>query len=526
MITDNAVQELVESLKPTPQDANSTYSAVVSRVDEENVVWVNLVGSDKETPTASTSSEVKAGDVVTVEWRSNRLYIAGNYSNPSAGIIRVGAVETAANTAREAANNAVTDAGRAREAADSAVETARSVEGIAKDAQTNAGIAKSAADSAMKGLGQVEDVVGTLNWITAHSTITTDTTPQAGTTYYIKHLDGTYEIVTDTTGKNPAQEGWYVLDEALQNYVLSHLSLTNDGLYVMADGSEWKVRIADDGVYILDPNNQPANQMTASGNIVGYEGETHVEIDYHSLQLVDKEGETYFYVSDLRSNHTVADEYGEGFYAVITDTAIGDGDKVYFVLSNTSLTANYKVYVNGIEASNVTKATSAFRFAVAPVDGSIVTATYPTADQNVKAYTAGVRRNSENIGAMSFAEGGDTTASGRYAHAEGALTTAGDDYSHAEGYRTTASGLYSHAQNEGTVAGYDNQTAIGKYNDNKSDTLLEIGNGVSDSKRSNSHEFTEDGNARLALDITATSGTDKDIYDALVALGWDSDVIV
>ena len=30
----------------------------------------------------------------------------------------------------------------------------------------------------------------------------------------------------------------------------------------------------------------------------------------------------------------------------------------------------------------------------------------------------------------------------------------------------------------------------------------------------------------VALDTTATEGTDKEIYDALVSLGWDSDVIV
>ena len=30
----------------------------------------------------------------------------------------------------------------------------------------------------------------------------------------------------------------------------------------------------------------------------------------------------------------------------------------------------------------------------------------------------------------------------------------------------------------------------------------------------------------VAFDTTATSGTDKEIYDALIALEWDSDVIV
>lgn len=317
MITDNAVQELVESLKPTPQDTNSTYSAVVSRVDEENVVWVNLVGSEKETPTASTSSEVKSGDVVTVEWRNNRLYIVGNNSNPSAGIIRVANVEAAANTAREAANNAVTDADRAREAADSAVETAKGVEGIAKDAQTNAGIAKNAADSAMKGLGQVEDVVGTLNWITEHSKVTTDTTPKAGKSYYIKNQDNTFTLVTDVEGKNPAQENWYELTEAVQNYILSHLALTNDGLYVMKDGSYWKLLIKNNGVYVVDENNVPVNQMGVVGNVVGYETNMHLKMGYDSIDFMDGENrlgyvgnnKLLFASAEVTSNLYVTDKY-------------------------------------------------------------------------------------------------------------------------------------------------------------------------------------------------------------------------
>lgn len=85
MVESNAIEALVKALSSDPQDTNNTYTAIVSRVDNENVIWVNLAGSDKETPTASTSAEVKAGDVVTVEWRNNKLYIAGNTSNPSAG---------------------------------------------------------------------------------------------------------------------------------------------------------------------------------------------------------------------------------------------------------------------------------------------------------------------------------------------------------------------------------------------------------------------------------------------------------
>lgn len=87
MVESNAIRELVGALSPDDEKKKSdTYSAVVSHIDEEGTVWVILAGSDKETPTASTSTEVKRGDAVTVSWRNNKLYIGGNYSNPSAGV--------------------------------------------------------------------------------------------------------------------------------------------------------------------------------------------------------------------------------------------------------------------------------------------------------------------------------------------------------------------------------------------------------------------------------------------------------
>ena len=85
MVENSAIKELVDSIKTPEADTNQVYSAIVSRVDREGVVWVFVAGSDKETPTASTSAEVKSGDIVTVQWRNNKLYIGGNYSDPSVG---------------------------------------------------------------------------------------------------------------------------------------------------------------------------------------------------------------------------------------------------------------------------------------------------------------------------------------------------------------------------------------------------------------------------------------------------------
>lgn len=88
-MNNNAIEQFINAVREPEYETNTTYSAVVSRVDGEGVAWVNLAGSEKETPTASTAADVKAGDVVTVQWRNNKLYIAGNYSNPSAGVVEV-----------------------------------------------------------------------------------------------------------------------------------------------------------------------------------------------------------------------------------------------------------------------------------------------------------------------------------------------------------------------------------------------------------------------------------------------------
>lgn len=79
------------------------------------------------------------------------------------------------------------------------------------------------------------------------------------------------------------------------------------------------------------------------------------------------------------------------------------------------------------------------------------------------------------------------------------------NYSHAEGYWTEASGNYSHAQNDHTLASHANQTAMGKYNMNKSNTLLEVGNGLDDLFRSNAFEVYDDGHAEVKQWVLLTN---------------------
>ena len=148
-----------------------------------------------------------------------------------------------------------------------------------------------------------------------------------------------------------------------------------------------------------------------------------------------------------------------------------------------------------------------------------------TTASNISSHAEGILTTAS--GAYSHAEGDNTEASEYNSHAEGSGTIASGQSSHAEGNETEANGTYSHAGGNNTVADGANQTVIGKYNSNKPmKNAFEIGNGSADDARSNAFTVDWDGDVCLALDTTATTGTDYELYSAITALGWQSDVIV
>ena len=108
-------------------------------------------------------------------------------------------------------------------------------------------------------------------------------------------------------------------------------------------------------------------------------------------------------------------------------------------------------------------------------------------------------------GNTSHAEGHVTTASGQFSHAEGYTTIASDHASHAEGSDTTASGYASHAEGYGTIASRDHQHVQGKYNIEDTTSAYIVGNGLSDSSRSNAHTLDWKGNAWFAGDVYVKS---------------------
>ena len=120
--------------------------------------------------------------------------------------------------------------------------------------------------------------------------------------------------------------------------------------------------------------------------------------------------------------------------------------------------------------------------------------------------------NTKASGNYSHAEGSATTASGLTSHAEGTATTASGTGSHAEGYYTKASGERSHAEGYYTIASGSNSHAQGRYNISNTNYADVIGNGTSDTERSNAYTMDWNGNAWFAGDIyiRSTSGKNKD----------------
>ena len=115
--------------------------------------------------------------------------------------------------------------------------------------------------------------------------------------------------------------------------------------------------------------------------------------------------------------------------------------------------------------------------------------------------------------------------------------SASGDYSVAMGNGTIANGTVSSAMGNGTIANSIAQSVRGRYNVEDDVTILPyggayadiVGNGTSNNNRSNAYALTWYGDAHYALDtrdVSAAPAEDRALYAAIVALGWESEVIV
>lgn len=103
--------------------------------------------------------------------------------------------------------------------------------------------------------------------------------------------------------------------------------------------------------------------------------------------------------------------------------------------------------------------------------------------------------NTKAKGDRAHAEGNTTKSLGENSHAEGYNTTADGNNSHAEGSSTLAKGINAHTEGSNTVANEANQHVQGRYNieDTNNRYAHIVGNGSSNTARSNAHTIAWDG---------------------------------
>lgn len=296
---------------------------------------------------------------------------------------------------------------------------------------------------------------------------------------------------------------------------------------LIRDALQYRTVVHDEGLTVYDGQGNNATNVVA--NILrdlitlGRSNESHAEIDYHSLQLINKEGAAYLYVSDLR------DRNGQ-----ITVTAEADGTSAYYDIPYGFYSID-SVTVDGVPAAYEIVDARRIEFTTIPAAGQEITVTVSAWPTESNAYTFGLRDGGlEDIGGMSVAEGVYTRASGWASHSEGSSTVASGptshaegsssaargktshaegasyadgDFSHSEGYYVYAVGDYSHAQNYRTYAEGDSQTVIGKYNVRDTTSALIIGNGTDDNNRSNALTVDWSGNVTTAGNVSAVDVT-------------------
>ena len=346
---------------------------------------------------------------------------------------------------------------------------------------------------------------------------------------------------------------------SIRNGLLPMMALDNDSL-------DFNVINATTGTY----NNVASFGSTAI--VIGEEAKANLHLTFNNLSMVDKDGAKFFEVGDNRN----ADGMATIKYTEIV-TVNGAGRVIVTVNSNISSIVS--VYADSVQLSS-----SQYSFSGKNVTINGLTAdskktikiTYTTTESIVY-LTFGERASSGNIGNYSVAEGtattasgdsshaegksttasgnsshaegGDTTASGNFSHAEGSgttasvygshaegtATTASEYCSHAEGNATTASGIFSHAEGKDTTASGNSShaggnatvadgfcmTAIGKYNTLNSGKAFVIGNGTSNTARSDAFTVDWDGGLTLGTALSiANGGTGATtVADARNALG-------
>jgi len=261
-----------------------------SKVDEVNAAIDLINGNIEEIDAAVDAAVADASDAKAAAEQAQADAQSAAQDAQAASTAATSA-QGSAQTAQQAAQSAQSDAADAASAAQSAQNDATSAASSASAAASSASTAQAQAsaatteaneakqqsqraeasakqanlysNAALDQLGVVQDVAGVLSWASEHGSFehTSDTSVVEGKVYFT--YDGTdYAPVVDPQAADLASYYELTVNEAMNDFIMAHLAVTNRGLWVLPSGigsasdeqhaAGYKMLLASDGVRVYD----------------------------------------------------------------------------------------------------------------------------------------------------------------------------------------------------------------------------------------------------------------------------------
>ena len=487
-------------------------TGVVRRV-EGDTIWVHIAGGVDETPVKKTVN-AKVGDKVQVRVSGGRAFIVGNETAPPTDDTTARSAITMATDAEESANNA-------RSYANSAFISAQQAKADAEEAEQAAGTAKQAADTALVELANVQDVAGVLEWITNHGEMVS----QSGGTfnpyevYFILDPNGVYEVQGSNYSivSEPKAEDiddYFVLnvDKSIQNYVSTHIAVNSEGLWLIPEDnatpttSSRKILIAvggeghtysEAGTYIInkiDGADKIMAKFTENAVQVGEDGKARLEMTTDNMTSYNADSVPFFDVDYdggvITQGFKLSNPISRVLYYHYRDipsSAFGD-----FGASQSygEITSRYN-FDEIIEATGIVATINTDRKTIVLSNPSIANFVLGTAGERVirvkfrgmgGIYTWELRLLYDGEKRVTIEGKTTPLPSGRFSISFN-LILAGSVRTKAPSFyfgsnNSEPQGGFASTFGEGLTAEGSHQTAIGKYNANRTNDLFEIGYGT------------------------------------------------
>lgn len=303
----NTAKSAQQEAQSAHQAADTAWMYADSAHEAAETAWAHAEDAYNAAYAANVAADIANGAATQAQTDADTARTMANRAIDDAS-----AASQAAQTAQLAADDALADAAEANDQAIKAGEAAANAQSSADAAATSASTADQKADQAIEAATQanvaasgaveslsiVEDVLGTLKWVSEHAEyVLTEDEEVVPSKYYFVALPqregGTvYSPVTPEEGANPKALGYYEISsikEAVSNYVATHLALGDNGLYIQTSTEEKTSRVLvspTDGVVLYGPLGEVVAKY-GTNTIIGNEEDTHIRISDEKVSFCE-----------------------------------------------------------------------------------------------------------------------------------------------------------------------------------------------------------------------------------------------